>query len=335
MSVEDYVCGFPSYSPAKRLVEIIIVNSAAGKISHVPLIIISGFIGLVYKLYPWTFSLKKKKREKPLLFPIHSLQAEFQAYITRKRRNPILKQTRSVLGRCLRFLYLLNAFLEGLREGRVWSAPLRIWRLSTGAELVSVQVPVENHHALRGLGVIHCWGDAHSEAMGLALGLDGVGGHCRDGDGDRGVGGRRVSSLVDAQLVAVGKDDVERHVLQHLHPVLASRDEGLLRHVWYVSLRREKRVFKLRAETIPGTILTFRMALGCWVLGNNNTLGRNQMNRQWHDNSSQEKGKSPLQLQVKALSKTSFGMLRTQSFPLLLLLLLLSRFSHVRLCATP
>ena len=217
---------------------------------------------------------------------------------------------------------------------------MRIWRLSAGAELVSIQVPVENHHALRGLGVIHCWGDAHSEAVGLALCLDGVGGHCRDGDGDRGVGGRRVSSLVDAQLVAVGKDDVERHVLQHLHPVLASRDEGLLRHVWYISLRREKRVFKLRAETIPGTILTFRKALGCWVLGNNNnnTLGRNQMNRQWHDNSSQEKGKSPLQLQVKALSKTSFGMLRTQSFPLLLLLLLLlllSRFSHVRLCATP
>lgn len=55
--MEDYVCGFLSYSPAKRLVEIIIVNSAAGKISHVPLIIISGFIGLVYKLYPWTFSL--------------------------------------------------------------------------------------------------------------------------------------------------------------------------------------------------------------------------------------------------------------------------------------
>ena len=64
MSVEEYVCGFPSYSPAKRLVEIIIVNSAAGKISHVPLIIISGFIGLVYKLYPWTFSLKKKKKER-------------------------------------------------------------------------------------------------------------------------------------------------------------------------------------------------------------------------------------------------------------------------------
>ena len=273
------------------------------------------------------------------MFPIHSLQAEFQAYITRKRWNPILKQTHSVLERCLRFLYLLNAFLEGLREGRVWCAPLRIWRLGAGAELVSIQVPVENHHALRGLGVIHCWGDAHSEAVGLALCLDGVGGHRRDGDGDRGVGGRRVSSLVDAQLVAVGKDDVERHVLQHLHHVLASRDEGLLRHIWYISLRREKRVFKLRAETIPGTILTFRKALGCWVLGNNNnnTLGRNQMNRQWHDNSSQEKGKSPLQLQVKALSKTSFGMLRTQSFPLLLLLLLLllSRFSHVRLCATP
>ena len=229
LSVEDYVRSFASYSPAKCLVEIIIVNLAAGKISHVPLIIISGFIGLVYKLYPWIFSLKKKK---PLLFPIHSLQAEFQAYITRKRWNPILKQTRSVLGRCLHFLYLLNAFLEGLREGRVWSAPLRIWGLSAGAKLVSVQVPVENHHTLRGLGVIHCWGDAHSEAVGLAFRLDGVGGHRRDGDGDRGVGGCQMSSLVDAQLVAVGKDDVERHVLQHLHSVFASRDEGLLRHVW-------------------------------------------------------------------------------------------------------
>lgn len=240
------------------------------------------------------FSLKKKKKkEKPLLFPIHS-QAEFQAYITRKRWNPILKQTRSVLGRCLRFLYLLNAFLEGLREGRVWSAPLRIWGLSTRAELVSIQVPVENHHTLRGLGVIYCWGDAHSEAVGLAFRLDGVSGHCCDGDGDRGVGGRQVSSLVNAQLVAVRKDDVERHVLQHLHPIFASRDEGLLRHVWYVSLRREKHVFKLRADTIPVTILTFRRALGCWVLGNsdNNTFGRDQMNRQWRDNSSQEKGKA-------------------------------------------
>ena len=61
LSVEDYVRSFPSYSPAKCLVEIIIVNLAAGKISHVPLIIISGFIGLVYKLYPWIFSLKKKR----------------------------------------------------------------------------------------------------------------------------------------------------------------------------------------------------------------------------------------------------------------------------------
>lgn len=131
---------------------------------------------------------------------------------------------------------------------------MRIWGLSAGAKLVSVQVPVENHHTLRGLGVIHCWRDAHSEAMGLAFRLDRVGGHRRDGDGDRGVRGCQMSSLVDAQLVAVGKDDVERHVLQHLHSVFASRDEGLLRHVWYVSLRREKRVFKLRADTIPGQL---------------------------------------------------------------------------------
>lgn len=52
--MEDYVWG--SLSPTNHLAEIIIVNSNAGKISHVPLIIISGFVGLVYKLYPWAFS---------------------------------------------------------------------------------------------------------------------------------------------------------------------------------------------------------------------------------------------------------------------------------------
>lgn len=53
--MEDNV--WDSLSLVNHLAEIIIVNSAAGKISHVPLIIISGFIGLVYKLYPWAFSL--------------------------------------------------------------------------------------------------------------------------------------------------------------------------------------------------------------------------------------------------------------------------------------
>lgn len=52
LSMEDYVRASPSPSPANHLAEIRIVNSAAGKISCVPLIISSGFIGLVYKLYP-------------------------------------------------------------------------------------------------------------------------------------------------------------------------------------------------------------------------------------------------------------------------------------------
>lgn len=90
-STEDYVWGSLSLSPANHLAEIIIVNSAAGKISHAPLITTSGFIGLASKLYPSAFSLKKKK--KNLLFLIHSFQAEFHAYITRKRWNPILIQT--------------------------------------------------------------------------------------------------------------------------------------------------------------------------------------------------------------------------------------------------
>lgn len=55
--MENYVYGSFSPYPANHLAEIIIVNSAAGKISHVLSIIISGFIGLVYKLYPWGFSL--------------------------------------------------------------------------------------------------------------------------------------------------------------------------------------------------------------------------------------------------------------------------------------
>lgn len=97
--MEDYVWG--SLSPTNHLAEIIVVNSNTGKISHVPLIIISGFVSLVYKLYPWAFSRKKKK--KNLLFLIHSFQAEFQAYITKKRWNPILIQTHKRLGKMLAF----------------------------------------------------------------------------------------------------------------------------------------------------------------------------------------------------------------------------------------
>lgn len=82
-----------------HLAEIIIVNSNAGKISHVPLIMISGFVGLVYKLYPLAFSRKKES----LLFLIHSFQSEFQAYITRKRWNPILRQTHKRLRKMLAF----------------------------------------------------------------------------------------------------------------------------------------------------------------------------------------------------------------------------------------
>lgn len=53
--------GFLSLSPANLLAETIIVNSAAGKITHVPLMIIFGFVGLAYKLYLRAFLLKKKK----------------------------------------------------------------------------------------------------------------------------------------------------------------------------------------------------------------------------------------------------------------------------------
>lgn len=52
--------GFLSLSPANLLAETIIVNSAVGKITHVPLMIIFGFVGLAYKLYPRAFLLKKK-----------------------------------------------------------------------------------------------------------------------------------------------------------------------------------------------------------------------------------------------------------------------------------
>lgn len=85
--------GLPfSLLPANLSVETIIVNSAVGKITHVPLMIIFGFVGLAYKLYLWAFLSKKKK--KIFLFLIHSFWAKFQAYITRKRWNPILRQTR-------------------------------------------------------------------------------------------------------------------------------------------------------------------------------------------------------------------------------------------------
>jgi hypothetical protein len=59
--VEDYArAPFFSLSPANLLAETIIVNSAVGKITHVPLMIIFGFVGLAYKLYLQAFLLKKK-----------------------------------------------------------------------------------------------------------------------------------------------------------------------------------------------------------------------------------------------------------------------------------
>lgn len=48
-------------SPANLFAETIIVNSAVGKITHVPLMIIFGFVGLAYKLYLQAFLFKKKK----------------------------------------------------------------------------------------------------------------------------------------------------------------------------------------------------------------------------------------------------------------------------------
>lgn len=138
-------------------------------------------------------------------------------------------------------LYLLNALLEGLREGGVWSPPLSTGRLSARAELVSVEAPVENHHTLGGLRMIHRRGDSHSKAVRLDFCLDGVGRHGCYGDSDCRIGSCQVASLISAQLVAVGEDNIEGHVLQHLHPVFSSRKEGLLRHIWHVvSSRKEK-----------------------------------------------------------------------------------------------
>lgn len=51
-----------------------------------------------------------------------------------------------------------------------------------------------------------------------------------------------MASLINAQLVAMGKDDVKWHIFQDLHSVFSSRNEGLLSHTWYaVSLRKEKK----------------------------------------------------------------------------------------------
>lgn len=151
-------------------------------------------------------------------------------------------------------MYLLNALLEGLREGGVWGPPLSVGRLSAGAELVGAETAVEYHHALSGGGlrVVHGWGDPHGKAMRLDFGLDGVGRHGCYGDSDCCIRSRQVASLIGAQLVAVGEDNVEGHVLQHLHPVFASRNEGLLRHIRHAgSSRKEKGryVFNLGADT--------------------------------------------------------------------------------------
>lgn len=105
--------------------------------------------------------------------------------------------------------------------------------------------------------MVHGRGDAHREAVRLGLRLDGVRGHRGDGDGDRGVGSRQVASLVQAQLAAVRKDYVKRHVFQHLHSVLPGGHERLLAHVWdAASLREEKNtVSGLRADALPGRFL--------------------------------------------------------------------------------
>lgn len=138
-------------------------------------------------------------------------------------------------------LYLLNALLEGLREGGVRSPPLSVGRLWARAELVSAEAPVKNHHALGGLRVVHCRGDSHSEAVRLDFCLDGVGGHGRYGDSDCSIRSCQMASLINAQLVAMGENDVEGYIFQHLHPVFSSRNEGLLRHIWYaVSSGKEK-----------------------------------------------------------------------------------------------
>lgn len=42
-----------------------------------------------------------------------------------------------------------------------------------------------------------------------------------------------MASLINAQLVAMGKDDVKWHIFQYLHSVFSSRNEGLLSHTWY------------------------------------------------------------------------------------------------------
>jgi hypothetical protein len=70
--MEDYAWGCLSLSPANHFTELLIVNSAPGKISHVPMIIISGFIGLAYKLNPCAFFVKKKKKKSFIPNPLTS-----------------------------------------------------------------------------------------------------------------------------------------------------------------------------------------------------------------------------------------------------------------------
>lgn len=63
-----------------------------------------------------------------------------------------------------------------------------------------------------------------------------------------------MASLINAQLVAMGKDDVKGHIFQYLHSVFSSRNERLICYVWYVvSLRKEKKkktVFNLNTDTV-------------------------------------------------------------------------------------
>lgn len=119
----------------------------------------------------------------------------------------------------------MHTLLESLREGGVWRSPLGVLRLGVGTELVGVEVPVEDHHPLGRLGVVHAGRDAHGKAMGLRLRFDGVGGHRGNGNRDRCVRGCEVASLVHAHLGGVWKDNIERHIFQNLDSVFSSRNE--------------------------------------------------------------------------------------------------------------
>lgn len=128
--------------------------------------------------------------------------------------------------------YLLHTLLESLWEGGVRRSPLGVLRLGVGTELVRIEVPVENHHPLGGLGVVDTWWDAHCKAVGLRLRFDGMGGHCGNWNGDCCVWSCEVASLVHAHLGRVWKDNIERHIFQNLDSVFSSRNERLFCHIW-------------------------------------------------------------------------------------------------------